>query len=344
MNAQSDAMGVAGVLALHYRIVPADVREGPSGTATCNYVVTDGDRRRWFVKVYPQSADLSAERRALGLAEFAALGGVPVPALRRTLDGGLMAEAAGLAVSVAAFAEGTETAESGLRGGRCAAVGATVGLLHRTLARHPDGPPRRVPYREVCDVERGRQRLGRLLDRYVKRPPASPFGAWARDTALERLDALPATASMLEPLPSTLATQIVHGDLSSPNLMLAGEQVAAVIDFRPPEHRSPMWELGRIVLDPRTVLSAPDWPMGLAAAVSAYRETNPAMPAEDLLTVPRVAAGYLACSVYPLSEPLDDPSAVTPGLEAYGRARHEALRVLCARLDEAEEVLRDLLR
>lgn len=337
MNAQSDVMVVAGVLALRYGIVPTDVCEGPSGTATCNYVAKDGDGRRWFVKAYPEHADLGAEQRALELAEFAALGGVPVPVMRRTADGEL-------AVSVAAFAEGAETAEGGLYGERWAAVGETVGRLHRTLARHPDGPPRRAPSHEICDVQRGRQRLERLLARWVEHPPSSPFAAWARDTARERLDALPATASMLNALPSTLATQIVHGDLSSLNLMLKGERVAAVIDFRPPAHRSPMWELGRIVLDPRTVATAPDWPTGLATAVAAYREANPAMPLEDLLTVPRVAAGYLACSVYPLSEPLDDPPAITPQLEAYGRARHKAQGVLCTRLDEAEEVLRDLLR
>ncbi|MEU0216129.1 phosphotransferase [Streptomyces sp. NPDC006265] len=344
MNAQSDVMVVAGVLALHYRLVPTDVREGPSGTATCNYVARDGDGRRWFVKVYPEHADLDAERRALALAEFAALGGVPVPGIRRTLDGDLIAVAGGLAVSVAAFAEGAETADGGLYGGRWAAVGATVGRLHRALARHPDGPPRRAPSHEICDVQRGQQRLERLLARWAEHPPSSPFGAWAKDTARARLDELPATASLLKALPATLATQILHGDLSSLNLMLRGDKVAAVIDFRPPAHRSPMWELGRIVLDPRTVLAAPDWPTGLATAVAAYRETNPAMPTQDLMTVPRVAAGYLACSVYPLSEPLDDPPAVTPQLEAYGRARHKALGVLRARLDEAEEVLRDILR
>ncbi|MFI6113253.1 phosphotransferase enzyme family protein [Kitasatospora sp. NPDC051164] len=343
MSAQSDVMVVAGVLALHYRIVPTDVCEGPSGTATSNYVATDGDGRRWFVKSYPEHAGLGAERRALELAEFAALGGVPVPVMLRTLDGNLIAVDGGLAVSVAAFAEGAETAGDGLYGERWAAVGATVGQLHRTLARHPDGPPRRAAAHEICDVQRGRQRLERLLARYAKQPPSSPFGAWARGTAQQRLDGLPATATMLETLPATLATQIVHGDLSSLNLMLRGQSVAAVIDFRPPAHRSPMWELGRIVLDPRTVLGAPDWPAGLATAVVAYSETNPAMPVGDLLTVPRVAAGYLACSVYPLSEPLDDPPAVTPELEAYGRARHKALGVLCGRLDEAEEVLRDQL-
>lgn len=344
MNPQSQVTVVAGVLAVHYRIFPAEVCEGPAGTATSNYVVRTTDDRRWFVKAYPASTDLDTERRALELAEFAALGGVPVPVMRRTLAGDLIATGDGLAVSIAAFAEDAETAEGGLYGGRWAAVGATVGRLHRTLARHPGGPPRRSPSHEVCDIQRGRQRLERLLTHYVEHPPSSLFEAWARDTARERLDALPAAASMLDALPSTLATQIVHGDLSSLNMMLKGEKVAAVIDFRPPGHRSPMWELGRIVLDPRTVLTAPDWPTGLATAVAAYQEANPAMSVKDLLTVPRVAAGYLACSVYPLSEPIDDPPSVNPQLEAYGRARHEALGVLWARLDEAEEVLRDRLR
>ncbi|MFG3351667.1 phosphotransferase [Streptomyces sp. NPDC048001] len=39
----------------------------------------------------------------------------------------------------------------------------------------------------------------------------------------------------------------MHGDLASPNLLLRGGAVAAVIDFRPPSHRSAAWEFGRIV-------------------------------------------------------------------------------------------------
>jgi hypothetical protein len=116
-----------------------------------------------------------------------------------------------------------------------------------------------------------------------------------------------------------------------------------LIDFRPPGHRSPVWELGRIVLDPRTVLAQSDWPTGLAGAIAAYQTANPALPAEELLAVPRVAAGYLACSVYPLSEAVDDPAAVTPELQAYGRNRQAAVVELCERLAEVEEVLHDLL-
>ncbi|MCX4553086.1 phosphotransferase [Streptomyces sp. NBC_01500] len=313
MSARSGDMVVAGVLELHYRIIPTDVSEGPSGTATCNYVARDTDGRRWFVKAYPVSADLGAERRSIELAEFAA------------------------------FVEGAETAEGGLSGKRWAAVGETVGRLHRTLARHPAGPPCRVPVRQVCDVKRARQRLERLLACFSKRPPTSEFPTWARETAVRRNEALPAVAAMLEELPASLTVQTVHGDLASPNLLLRGQQVAALIDFRPPGHRSPAWELGRIVLDPRTVLAEPHWPTGLAEAITAYRAANPALPAEELLAVPRVAAGYLACSVYPLSEAVDDPAAVTPELVAYGRNRHAAMGELRERLTEVEEVLHDLL-
>ncbi|MFE6412182.1 phosphotransferase [Streptomyces sp. NPDC057837] len=342
-GAESDVMIVAGILTLFYRIVPTVVGEAPAGTATSNYVARDSDGARWFVKSYPAGTVLDAERRALELGEFARLGRIPVPVVRKTLEGDLIAAAGGMAVSVAAFVEDTETAEGGLSGDRWAAVGETVGHLHRTLARHPAGPPRRVLAREVCDVRRARQRFDRLVALFAKRPPTSGFPAWAWETAARRLDALPAVAAMVKGLPTTLTVQTVHGDLASPNLLLRGQQVAALIDFRPPGHRSLAWELGRIVLDPRTVLAQPQWPTGLAEAVAAYRAANPALPAEELLAVPRLAAGYLACSVYPLSEAVDDPAAVAPELAAYGRNRQAAMAELCERLLEAEEVLHDFL-
>jgi len=339
-------MVLAGILALLYRITPTAVSEGPAGTATRNYVAEDREGRRWFVKTYPRGTDLVEERQALALGEAARAAGVPVPAVRRTVTGAAIASAGGLSVSVTEYVTGAETAEGGLSGGRWAAAGEAVGRLHRALARHPVGPPRPVAAREVCDAARAGRRLEDLLARWAAAPPAPDgFAAWPHRTAAHRLAALPEAAARLEKLPVTLTEQIVHGDLASPNLLLRGETVAAVIGFRPPGHRSAAWELGRIVLDPRTVLALPDdWIPGLTHAVGAYRSANPQLPAEDLLAVPRVAAGYLACSVYPLAEPLNAAATLTPALEAYGRARHEAAGVLWERLEEAEEVLRDVLR
>ncbi|WP_267894059.1 phosphotransferase enzyme family protein [Streptomyces pluripotens] len=346
MSGEAEAMVVARLLALLYRITPAAVSQGPSGTATRNYLAEDREGGRWFVKAYPPGTDVAEERRALALGEMTRRGGVPVPGVRRTVTGDVIASAGGLSVSVAQYVADAQTAEGGLSGGRWASVGETVGRLHRVLACHPVGPPRPVASRAVCDVARAGRRLEELLARWSAAPPAPEgFAAWCAQTAEQRRAALPEVAARLEKLPATVMTQVVHGDLASPNLLLRGEAVAAVIDFRPPSHRSAAWELGRIVLDPRTVLARPDeWIPGLARAVGAYRAANPRLPAEDLLAVPRVAAGYLACSVYPLSEPLNDPAAVTPALEAYGHARHEAAGVLWERLDEAEEVLRDVLR
>ncbi|WP_328485959.1 phosphotransferase enzyme family protein [Streptomyces zaomyceticus] len=346
MSAETDVMVVAGILALLYQISPAAVGEGPAGTATRNYLAEDRAGGRWFVKAYPLGTDVDQERQALALGESARAAGVPVPAVQRTVTGGLIASAGGLSVSVTEYVADTETAEGGLSGARWAAVGEAVGQLHRALARHPVGPPRPVAARAVCDVARAGRRLEELLARWSAAPPAPEgFAAWCAQTAKQRLAALPEVAARLEKLPVTLTAQVVHGDLASPNLLMRGETVAAVIDFRPPGHRSAAWELGRIVLDPRTVLARPDdWIPGMARAVGAYRAANPQLLAEDLLAVPRVAAGYLACSVYPLSEPLNEPTSVTPALEAYGRARHEATGVLWERLDEAEEVLRDVLR
>lgn len=346
MSGRPDVMAVAETLALLYRIVPVSVSEGPAGTATRNYLAEDQEGRRWFVKAYPPGTLVAREREALALGEWARRRGLPVPAVRRTVSGGVIGSAGELTVSVAQYVTDARTAEGGLSGGRWAAVGDVVGCLHRALADHPGGPPRPVAAREVCDVARAGRRLRDLLARWADTPPpAAGFAAWCARTAAQRLAALPQVATGLQGMPGTLTAQVVHGDLASPNVLLRGEAVAALIDFAPPGPRSAAWELGRIVLDPRTVLARPDdWIPGMTAAVDAYRAANPDLPIDDLIAVPRIAAGYLACSVYPLSEPLSDPAAVTPALEAYGRARHEAAAVLWQRLEEAEEVLRDTLR
>lgn len=64
------------------------------------------------------------------------------------------------------------------------------------------------------------------------------------------------------------------------------------------------------------------------------------MPADELVASVRVAAIYTAASAYPLSEPLENPAAVTPTLQTYARARHHAAELMIQRLAEAEEVLR----
>ncbi|MEW2621416.1 hypothetical protein [Streptomyces sp. NPDC048106] len=40
MSAESETMVVAGILPLLYRITPAEVSQGPAGTATRNYLAS----------------------------------------------------------------------------------------------------------------------------------------------------------------------------------------------------------------------------------------------------------------------------------------------------------------
>ncbi|WP_143664464.1 hypothetical protein [Streptomyces sp. NRRL B-24572] len=100
MSAESDVTAVTGALALLSRITPAAVVEGPAGTATRNYLAREGGR--WFVKAYPRGTrDLAEERQALALGESARRSGVPVPAVRRSVSGEVIASAGGLSPSPA---------------------------------------------------------------------------------------------------------------------------------------------------------------------------------------------------------------------------------------------------
>jgi homoserine kinase type II len=125
--------------------------------------------------------------------------------------------------------------------------------------------------------------------------------------------------------------------------MFRGDDVAAVIDFQPPAPRYLPWEIARIGCDPKTVVLGDEWITGLADLLLAYRQENPAVRREDLVSVVAVGCVYLLASIYPLNQPLNDPAALDASLRAYGRARHEAALTLLDRLDEATQHIDDRL-
>ncbi|MFF4871829.1 aminoglycoside phosphotransferase family protein [Streptomyces sp. NPDC090109] len=328
-----------------FGIVPVAVETGPAGTDTLNFVVTGDDGRRWFVKTSPHGADVSEAEGAAALAAYAGRCGVPVAAARPTVGGDrFVAAHRGTAVSVTEYVPEAVTADGRLDGGLWEEVGDVVGRLHHGLARHAFGPPGLGPRDKTVDLARNPARLADLVRRYEAAPPATEFERWAVRTAREKLARLPEVERLLEKVPPRMLTQLVHGDLSGPNLLLKDRRVAALIDFRPPGRRGPVWELGRLALDPRTVLSQPDWPDGLGRLAAAYHARYPAVGVEELVCVARVAAVALALSVYPLNTVVAGLGPATDSLESYARDRHRAAAVLRERLDEAEELLREHLR
>lgn len=320
---------------------PVELTRIHAGTNTTNFRVVDEDGRRWFAKVYRkvcggEQVELKQERAAVGLTEFARGGGVPTARVRRTVSGRVVDER--VPMSLWEFVDG-ETAEGGISGARWEAVGSVLGRLHRRLGEFPGAAVSRRAAVELRDVSRAAGAFDRVIDGYAGRADLSPFEQWAWEAARERRGLVERAGAILAGLPE-LTVQVVHGDLAAPNLLLRGDEVAAVIDFQPPSPRFTAWEIARIGCDPRTVMLGDGWIDGLAELLLAYRDEYPAAHTDDLVFSVAAGCAYTLASTYPLAEPLTDPAAVTPSLELYARARHDAALVMLARLPAAQEHLK----
>ncbi|MBQ1093390.1 phosphotransferase [Streptomyces sp. B93] len=103
---------LAGTLMRAYGLEPAEVTQIHGGTSTDNYRVTTHDGGvPWFAKVYRDVAQLPRERAAVELAEYARHGAVPVPAVRRTVDGDLVEAGGRLSMSLWEYIPDVHTAE-----------------------------------------------------------------------------------------------------------------------------------------------------------------------------------------------------------------------------------------
>lgn len=293
-----------------------------SGTATDNFLVASESGERWFAKVYREGSSPADDLAAIELAMFARASGVPVPALRPPVNGYLIAHGHGISISLWEYVEGAKTAEDGLTGQRWTRVGAVVGRMHRHLAVHPAGAPFYRAAGGLCDVPTAQIAYDRLIEAYRRRDSLDEDQSWALDAALHRRSLLPRVRSLLHDLPP-LTAQIVHGDLAAPNLMMRGDDVAAVIDFQPPSAHYLAWEVARIGCDPRTITSGADWVDGLARFLEAYRQENPAVQL-NLRTIVAAGCAYTLASTYPLGAPLRPPTVDYAGLLRYGRERHQA--------------------
>jgi hypothetical protein len=96
----------------------------------------------------------------------------------------------------------------------------------------------------------------------------------------------------------------VHGDLASPNLLLRGDEVAAIVDFQPPRLRFVSWEIARIACDQRTVVLGDEWRVRLPDLLASYRAKNPSIALDDLASTVDIGCANTVSSSYPLAEPI----------------------------------------
>lgn len=256
------------VIADMYGLTATAVRV-PAGTVTDNFIVQDQCGQRWFAKVYRDPSTLAQEQAAIDLAVFARTDGVPVPRVHRTLAGGHIGEAQGVALSLWDYVADAETAERGLTGERWENVGIVLGKLHRRLASHPAHRPTVRPATRLYDLAQAQVRYDRLIETYQRLEVLDEDQEWALNAALQRRSLLPQAQAILQNLPP-LTVQILHGDLASPNLLMRGNDVAAIIDFQPPTPQYLAWEVARIGCDPQSILADDDWPTGLSRLLNAY--------------------------------------------------------------------------
>ncbi|WP_241695324.1 phosphotransferase [Streptomyces sp. C] len=336
---------VADTLVLEYGMHPADITRIPEGTATDNYAVVDQAGRKHFAKVYRTWEHLDLERASVDLSEYCAGGGVATARATRTREQELIATRGPLPLSLWSYVPHTATAEGGLRGARWGAVGTAMGRFHRRLAAHPAAAPTLKPGAAVCDVAASRGSYEGLILAFQSKPRLGEFEAWSLQATRERHALFGGVERILAALPS-LTVQILHGDLSGPNVLLKDDDAAAFVDFRPPAPGYLAWEIARLGCDPSSVLAngVEGWLTGYTDLILAYRDANPKASANDLVSSLRVGCAAVLCSTFPFSAPVKRPHIVDAALESYGRARHEADLMLLDQLPVFEEALRSALR
>jgi homoserine kinase type II len=152
--------------------------------------------------------------------------GLPVSAPVRARDGRLQVEAAGVSMGLQREIVGAllDTADPG----EVRAAGAVLARLQDALAAYPDAD--RIPELAVA-FKPLTTRVTEWLDSRAEHLPAA-----ARDTLRGLIDDAP---------PDRLARQLVHFDFRSANVLCAGGEVAAVIDFDEVRHDHRLVELAR---------------------------------------------------------------------------------------------------
>lgn len=308
------------------------------GQATVNYRATT-NTGRVFVKAYPAGTDLAQEAAGIRLSVLAGRAGIPVACPLSLGDGTFIARHEGSAASVWEWIDGA-IIETGYNQSQLHVAGHTLGLIHRTFATllESNAPaPEAEPWL-AFNAPEFTAIIDRLLAIIEAKNEPDEFDRSAWRTLRERREQVERVPSLIAGLPP-LTTQVLHGDYSPMNLMFAGDGLAAVIDFRPPDPFFIAYELGRIAYDPRSVTRSPDWQTDALALIAAYRRANPQVAPDAIACSARVALIQLLTSLYGVRNHYLKPGLLQDGLDAFWLQRHHAATTLLHHLHDLEKAL-----
>lgn len=184
-------------------------------------------------------------------------------------------------------------------------------------------------------------RLLAIIAERKARGAADEFDTTAEQTLAERRTTLWRIPSLLSELPE-LTAQVLHGDYSPVNILFDGDELTAVIDFRPPDPFLIAYDLGRMAFYPNTVARDRAWPKAAATLIRGYLQTNPTVPAIDIRACARVALLQLLGSLYGVKQHYLKPGLFPHDLDEFWLLRHSAASTLLGHLADTDDLLAEL--
>lgn len=283
---------------------------------------------------------------AIELSEHARRSGVPAAPIVSTRDGDVIDTSTSMAVSVWEWMPG-QVVTTAMTSEQHVEAGHALGRIHALFAALPEsaGPAPAIEAWRAVRVAKLESSIDILLGRIAERTAAGvadAFDADAEQTLHERRAMLPRLTELLADLPTSLTSQVLHGDYSPMNLLFADDQLTAVVDFRPPTPFLLAYDAGRIAFYPNTVTMDDQWQSHARALIAAYREVNPSATEVDIRACGRVALLQLLGSLYGVKQHYVAPSLFQDDLDAFWLMRHRAVTVLLDHLVETDELLADI--
>lgn len=314
------------------------------GQGTINYCITTFDGK-FFIKRYIGHENLAEETTGIEMSEIAAHAGIRTARIIPNINKQWIDQSTEMSLSLWEWVEGKVLTEN-LNIIQYQQVGMALGHIHNVFSsfshkKITDSKPRRwrelSPQTVLADIES----IKLAINKKVALEFEDDFDKKSILFLEERTEQLKNFSTLMAGLP-LLGTQIIHGDYSFVNMLFDNNTINAVLDFRPPEIFFISYDLGRIAFYPNTVAKNPNWLSIAKEIISAYKEANPHISSNDIAFCGRVALLQLLKSLYGVKQHYLKPALLQEDLDAFWTLRHQAVGIMLARIDEIENMLREI--